>query len=114
MLTGRVVRGDLEMTGEVTLSGQVLAAGGIAERLLAAHRCGLAGVILPRGNEREVDEELRRTVAVHYVTRVNELLELATVVGRAGSPGCRGVRSAWSSASSSETDLNRLAFTFLQ
>ena len=81
VMTGRVVRGDVAMSGEVTLSGQVLAVGGIAEKLLAAHRCGLAGVILPRGNEREVDEEvgeeLRRAVEVHYVTRVDELLALA-------------------------------------
>ena len=80
VMTGRVVRGDVAMSGEVTLSGQVLAVGGIAEKLLAAHRCGLAGVILPRGNEREVDEEvgeeLRRAVEVHYVTRVDELLDL--------------------------------------
>ena len=80
-LTGRVVRGDLAMTGAITLSGQVLPVGSIAEKLLAAHRCGLAGVILPRGNEREVDEDLgeklRRAVEVHYVTRVDELLELA-------------------------------------
>ena len=80
-LTGRVVRGDLAMTGEVTLSGQVLRVGGIEEKLLAAHRGGLAGVILPRGNQREVDEdlgqELRRAVEVHYVTRVDELLALA-------------------------------------
>ena len=69
------------MTGEVTLSGQVLRVGGIEEKLLAAHRGGLAGVILPRGNQKEVDEdlgdELRRAVEVHYVTRVDELLELA-------------------------------------
>ena len=81
VMTGRVVRGDVAMSGEVTLSGQVLPVGGIAEKLLAAHRCGLAGVILPRGNEREVDEEvgeaLRRAVEVHYVTRVDELLALA-------------------------------------
>ena len=80
-LTGRVVRGDLAMTGEVTLSGQVLRVGGIEEKLLAAHRGGLAGVILPRGNQKEVDEdlgeELRRAVEVHYVTRVDELLALA-------------------------------------
>ena len=67
------------MTGEVTLSGQVLAVGGISEKLLAAHRSGLAGVILPRGNEREVDEEvgeeLRRAVEVPYVTRIDELLD---------------------------------------
>ena len=81
-LTGRVVRVDVAMTGAITLSGQVLPVGGIEEKLLAAHRCGLAGVILPRGNERDVDEdlgeELRRTVEVHYVTRVDELLEPAT------------------------------------
>ena len=79
--TGRPIRGDLAMTGEVTLSGQVLRVGGIKEKLLAAHRGGLAGVILPRGNQKEVDEdlgeELRRAVEVHYVTRVDELLELA-------------------------------------
>ena len=76
-----MVRGDLAMTGEVTLSGQVLRVGGVQEKLLAAHRGGLAGVILPRGNQKEVDEdlgeELRRAVEVHYVTRVDELLELA-------------------------------------
>ncbi len=80
-MTGRVVRGDVAMTGEVTLSGQVLRVGGIGEKVLAAHCGGLAGVILPRGNQREVDEdigeELRRAVEVHYVTRVDELLELA-------------------------------------
>lgn len=65
----------------VDLSEQVLRVGGIGEKVLAAHRGGLAGVILPRGNQREVDEdlsaELRRAVEVHYVTRVDELLELA-------------------------------------
>ena len=80
-LAGRVVRGDVAMTGEVTLSGPVLRVGRIAEKLLAAHRNGLAGVILPRGNRREVDEdlgeELRRAVEAHYVTRVDELLALA-------------------------------------
>ena len=74
-MTGRVVRGDLAMTGEVTLSGQVLRVGGIGEKVLAAHRCGLAGVILPWGNRREVDEdlgdELRRAVEVHQVLPVN-------------------------------------------
>ena len=60
---------------------ELFGVGGIAEKLLAAHRSGLAGVILPRGNQREVDEdlgdELRRAVEVHYMTRVDELLELA-------------------------------------
>ena len=92
-LTGRVVRGDLAMTGAVTLSGQVLRVGGIEEKLLAAHRGGLAGVILPRGNQKEVDEELgdelRRAVEVHYVTRVDELLALALEPASSAAPSGR-------------------------
>ena len=88
-LTGRVVRGDVAMSGEVTLSGQVLPVGGIAEKLLAAQRCGLAGVILPQGNQREVDEELgealRRSVEVRYVTRVDELLDVALLPAAAAA-----------------------------
>ena len=79
--TGRPVRGDLAMTGEITLSGQVLPVGGIKEKVLAAHRRGLARVILPRENKKQVDEDLgdglRRAVAVDYVEWIDELLELA-------------------------------------
>ncbi|MCY4633950.1 MAG: hypothetical protein OXG04_05485 [Acidobacteria bacterium] len=61
------------MTGEITLSGQVLPVGGIKEKVLAAHRCRMAGVILPWENRKEVDEDLgddlRETVEIHYVTR---------------------------------------------
>ena len=80
-LTGRAVRGDLAMTGEITLSGQVLPVAGIREKVLAAHRYGLARVILPRENERQVAEELgddlRRAVEVHYVAQVDGLLDWA-------------------------------------
>ena len=79
--TARPVRGDVAMSGEITLSGQVLPVAGIAEKVLAAHRCGLARLILPERNRKQVDEdiddELRRAVAVDYVTRVDELLDLA-------------------------------------
>ena len=79
--TRRPVRGDLAMTGEITLCGQVLPVGGIEEKVLAAHRCGLARVVLPRQNRKQVDEDLgddlRRAVAVDYVTRIDEVLELA-------------------------------------
>ena len=81
VLTGRPLRGDVAMTGEIGLGGQMLPVAGIREKVLAAHRWGLARVILPRQNRKQVNEdlgdELRRAVAVDYVTRIHELLELA-------------------------------------
>ena len=78
---GRVVRDDLAMTGEITLTGQVLPVGGIKEKVLAAHRYGLARIILPRQDQMRIDEDLgddfRRTVAVDYVTCIDEVLDLA-------------------------------------
>ena len=80
-LTGRPLRGDVAMTGEIGLGGQVLPVAGIREKVLAAHRWGLARVILPRQNRKQVDEDvgddLRRAVAVDYVTGIDELLTLA-------------------------------------
>ena len=70
-LTGRPVRGDLAMTGEITLSGRVLPVGGIKEKVLAARRHGISEVILPRQNEKNINEdlteELRRELTIHYV-----------------------------------------------
>ena len=66
------------MTGAITLSGQVPPVRGIKENVLAAHRCSLARVILPRENRKQVDEdlgnELRRAVAIDYWDRIEELL----------------------------------------
>ncbi len=80
-LTGRPVRGDLAMTGEITLSGNVLPVGGIKEKVLAARRVGIVEVILPAQNEKNVNEDLsedlRREINVHYVSMVDEVLELA-------------------------------------
>ena len=81
VFTGRPVRGDLAMAKEITLSGEVPALGGIKEKVLAAHRCGLTRVILPQRNRKQVEEDLgddlRSAVAVDYVTRIEDLLELA-------------------------------------
>jgi ATP-dependent Lon protease len=80
-LTRRPVRGDLAMTGEVTLSGRVLPVGGIKEKVLAARRVGIREVILPRQNEKNVNEdltpELRKDLTIHYVQVVDEVLLLA-------------------------------------
>jgi ATP-dependent Lon protease len=80
-LTRRPVRGDIAMTGEITLSGRVLPVGGIKEKVLAARRVGIREVILPRQNEKNVNEdltpELRKELTVHYVSSVDEVLLLA-------------------------------------
>ncbi len=80
-LTGRPVRGDLAMTGEITLSGKVLPVGGIKEKVLAARRVGLREVILPRQNEKNVNEdlspELRADLTIHLVSTIDEVLDLA-------------------------------------
>ncbi len=80
-LTGRPVRGDLAMTGEITLSGRVLPVGGIKEKVLAARRHGITEVALPRQNEKNVkedlSEELRRGLTVRLVSTIDEVVELA-------------------------------------
>ncbi|MDQ3070623.1 MAG: endopeptidase La [Acidobacteriota bacterium] len=80
-LSGRPVRGDLAMTGEITLSGKVLPIGGVKEKVLAARRLGIFEVILPRQNEKNINEdlspELRKELTVHYVDSVEEVLAIA-------------------------------------
>jgi ATP-dependent Lon protease len=84
-LTRRPVRGDIAMTGEITLSGRVLPVGGIKEKVLAARRAGIREVILPRQNEKNVKEdlteELRRELTIHLVQSVDEVLLLALLPG---------------------------------
>ena len=76
-LTRRPVRGDIAMTGELTLSGRVLPVGGIKEKVLAARRVGIREVILPKQNEKNVNEDLsedlKRDLTIHYVQTVDEV-----------------------------------------
>jgi ATP-dependent Lon protease len=80
-LTGRPVRGDIAMTGEITLSGRVLPVGGVKEKVLAARRAGINEVILPRQNAKNVNEdltpELRQGLTVHLVSTIDEVFALA-------------------------------------
>jgi ATP-dependent Lon protease len=77
LATRRPVQSDVAMTGEITLRGKVLAVGGIKEKVLAAHRTGIRTVILPRRNERDVEdvpEELRREMRFVFVDEASEVL----------------------------------------
>ena len=80
LATRRPVRSEVAMTGEITLRGKVLPVGGIKEKVLAAHRVGIREVILPRRNERDVEdvpEELRRQLTFIFVDDAEEVLHQA-------------------------------------
>ena len=80
VLTGRSVREEVGMTGEVTLQGRVLPIGGVKQKVLAAHRRGLKTVILPKANDADLDEvpeEIRDELAFELVEHVDEVLQLA-------------------------------------
>ncbi|MGW4488837.1 endopeptidase La [Amycolatopsis sp. NPDC004368] len=80
LLSGRVVRADVAMTGEVSLTGRVLPIGGVKQKLLAAHRAGMKTVIIPQRNEPDLDDvpaEVLSQLDVHAVANVREVLELA-------------------------------------
>lgn len=80
LLSGRKVRTDVAMTGEVSLTGRVLPIGGVKQKLLAADRAGITTVIIPKRNEPDLDEvpaEVLERLTVHPVADVREVLALA-------------------------------------
>ncbi|MER7751255.1 endopeptidase La [Kitasatospora sp. NPDC097643] len=80
LLSGRKVRTDVAMTGEVSLTGRVLPIGGVKQKLLAADRAGVSTVIIPKRNEADLDDvpaEVLDRLTVHPVSDVREVLELA-------------------------------------
>jgi ATP-dependent Lon protease len=82
LLTQRPVRGNVAMTGEITLRGKVLPVGGIKDKVLAAHRFGLDTVILPQRNAQDLDElpdEVRETLTFVFAATVDDVLEAALV-----------------------------------
>jgi ATP-dependent Lon protease len=79
-LTGIPVRGNIAMTGEITVRGRVLPIGGLKEKLLAAHRQGIFELILPKGNEKDlvdIPESVRQEMKLHFVSSMDEVLKLA-------------------------------------
>jgi ATP-dependent Lon protease len=80
VLTGRIVRNDIAMTGEITLRGAVLPVGGIKEKVLAAHRAGITTIIMPERNKVDLDEIPQRIVQAlhfHFVKEMDEVLRIA-------------------------------------
>ena len=78
-LAGRAVRHDIAMTGEITLRGRVLPIGGVKEKVLGARRAGIGRIILPRENERDLEdlpEEVREELTIHLVDELTEVLAL--------------------------------------
>ncbi|WP_394221125.1 endopeptidase La [Alteromonas gracilis] len=79
-LTGNPVKCDVAMTGEITLRGEVLAIGGLKEKLLAAHRGGIKTVVIPKDNERdleEIPENVKKDLSIHPVKWIDEVLDIA-------------------------------------
>jgi ATP-dependent Lon protease len=79
-LTGNPVRGDVAMTGEITLRGEVLAIGGLKEKLLAAHRGGIDTVVIPHENEKDLEEipdNVKKDLDIKPVKWIDEVLDIA-------------------------------------
>jgi ATP-dependent Lon protease len=79
LFSNRTIRSDVGMTGEVTLRGRVLPVGGIKMKVLAAHRAGLSTVILPKRNERDLDDvpdEIRKSMQFILVDRIDEAIDV--------------------------------------
>jgi ATP-dependent Lon protease len=95
-LTRIPVRGDVAMTGEITLRGKVLPIGGLKEKLMAAHRQGIVTAIMPRENEKDlpdIPDAIKQTMKLHFVDSMDEVLrialerELVAIPLPAGAPG---------------------------
>ena len=79
-LTNRPVRKEIAMTGEISLRGRVMAIGGVKEKVLAAHRAGITELMLPKENERDLEDipaEVRGDLTFHWVDELDAAIELA-------------------------------------
>jgi len=111
LLSGRPVRSDIAMTGEITLRGKVLPVGGIKEKVLAARRAGIKTIIMPRRNERDLEDiqpEVRKELEMIFVDTVDEVIRhaLRDGDGAAVQPGAEAVAPTPATARTERTVLN--------
>src|SRR5437879_13835305 len=96
ILTGRPVRDDVAMTGEITLRGRVLPIGGIKEKVLGAHRAGLRRVLIPLHNEADLDDipaDLRKQMQFVMLESIDQVLREALVPRKAAGLNGNGSRT---------------------
>jgi ATP-dependent Lon protease len=89
LYTGRRVRPDTAMTGEITLSGLVFPVGGLKEKILAAHRAGIRRILLPSRNEADIEDlpdDVRKELTIVFVSRISEVIDAALEVLVANPP----------------------------
>jgi ATP-dependent Lon protease len=80
LLTKKTIRKDLAMTGEITLRGQVLPVGGIKEKILAAHRAGIKTIVMPKWNEKDLEDiskKVKKEIDFHFVDKMMDVLKIA-------------------------------------
>ena len=81
LLTNKTIKKDLAMTGEITLRGRVLPVGGVKEKVLAAHHAGIKTIIMPKWNEKDLEEDIpekvRKEIQFHFVDEMMEVLKIA-------------------------------------
>ncbi len=109
LLSGRPVRSDIAMTGEITLRGKVLPVGGIKEKVLAAKRAGIKTIILPRRNERDLEDiqpEVRKELEMVFVDTVDEVIRYALRDGEAVPTAAEAAAATPAAARTERTVLN--------
>ena len=110
LLSGRPVRSDIAMTGEITLRGKVLPVGGIKEKVLAARRAGIKTIIMPRRNERDLEDiqpEVRKELEMIFVDTVDEVIRACPARrSDAVQPGAEAVAATPATARTERTVLN--------
>ncbi len=80
LLTNKTIKEDLAMTGEITLRGQVLPVGGVKEKVLTAHRAGIKTIIMPKWNEKDLEDipkKVKSEIHFHFVDKMMDVLEIA-------------------------------------